>query len=79
MRLRARVRVRLWGSYSILVCNDDKGLYRSEKWEVSNHEKWMIRSYALCFAAVTLRIWLGLSGHAELAFMDVYPIIAWLC
>lgn len=47
--------------------------------EVSNHEKWMIRSYALCFAAVTLRIWLGLSGHAELAFMDVYPIIAWLC
>lgn len=47
--------------------------------EVSNHEKWMTRSYALCFAAVTLRIWLGLSGLADLAFNDVYPIIAWLC
>jgi len=48
--------------------------------EVTRHEHWMIRSYALCFAAVTLRLWLPLFlGGLGMSFDVAYPIIAWLC
>lgn len=47
--------------------------------EIDNHKMWMIRSYTLTFAAVTLRIWLPLSQIAELDFIFAYRIIAWLC
>lgn len=44
------------------------------------HRVWMIRSYALCFAAVTLRLWLPLfTAGFKMPFMEAYPIIAWLC
>lgn len=43
------------------------------------HRAWMIRSYALCLAAVTLRIWLPLSMAAGMTFDAAYPAIAWLC
>jgi uncharacterized membrane protein len=48
--------------------------------EIRLHQQWMIRSYALCFAAVTLRIWLPLfTVGLGLPFDTAYPIIAWLC
>lgn len=44
------------------------------------HENWMIRSYALTFAAVTLRLWLPLFlGVFHLPFIESYRIISWLC
>jgi hypothetical protein len=44
------------------------------------HKHWMIRSYALCFAAVTLRLWLPLFlGIFQMQFIEAYRIIAWLC
>jgi len=43
------------------------------------HRTWMIRSYALCLAAVTLRLYIPLSAIAGVAFDDAYPAIAWLC
>lgn len=43
------------------------------------HRAWMIRSYALCLAAVTLRLYLPLSGAIGIPFDDAYPAIAWLC
>ncbi len=47
---------------------------------VSAHQNWMIRSFALAFAAVTLRIWLPLlTGLFRIDFMVAYPVIAWLC
>jgi Predicted membrane protein (DUF2306) len=39
----------------------------------------MIRSYALCLAAVTLRIYLPPSLMAGIPFEAVYPAIAWFC
>jgi hypothetical protein len=39
----------------------------------------MIRSFALTFAAVRLRIYLPLSPAAGLNYDDSYPVIAWLC
>lgn len=46
---------------------------------IDAHQQWMIRSYAMTFAAVTLRIWLPLFQIAGIDFMIAYPIIAWLC
>lgn len=46
--------------------------------KVTQHQKWMIRSYALTFAAVTLRIYLPLLQQF-LDFSEAYAIIAWLC
>jgi hypothetical protein len=43
------------------------------------HRMWMIRSFALTFAAVTLRLYLGGSGVLGLPFGEAYPVISWLC
>lgn len=44
------------------------------------HRAWMIRSFALAFAAVTLRIWLPLAQIGlHMDFISAYQVIAWLC
>ena len=43
------------------------------------HRRWMIRSYALTAAAITLRIYLPLSVAFHWPFSIAYPTIAWLC
>lgn len=47
--------------------------------DVLAHRRWMIRSYALTAAAITLRLYLGLATATHLPFDTAYPIIAWLC
>ncbi len=47
--------------------------------DIPAHRKWMIRNYSLTFAAVTLRIYIGISFAAGLEFEQFYPMIAWLC
>ncbi len=42
------------------------------------HRAWMIRSFALTFGAVTLRIYLPISQIADIPFQVAYPAIAWL-
>lgn len=43
------------------------------------HRRWMIRSYALTAAAITLRMYLPLSFALKIPFEIGYPAIAWLC
>jgi uncharacterized membrane protein YozB (DUF420 family) len=43
------------------------------------HRRWMLRSFALTLAAVTLRIYLPLSAAMGWSFDAAYPMIAWLC
>jgi uncharacterized membrane protein len=43
------------------------------------HRAWMIRSFSLTLAAVTLRIYLPLELVAGLSFHDAYRIVSWLC
>ena len=43
------------------------------------HRRWMTRSYALTFAAVTLRIYLPLSQIVGIPFEPAYQTISWLC
>ena len=51
-----------------------------KKKAIEHHQAWMIRSYALTFAAVTLRIWLPLMNIGlDMSFSVAYPIVAWLC
>ena len=43
------------------------------------HRQWMVRSFALTLAAVTLRVYLPFSFAAQVPFEAAYPTIAWLC
>jgi hypothetical protein len=55
------------------------GFVRIRAGRVADHRPWMIRSYALVLAAVTLRIYMPLSAIAGLPFESAYPAVAWLC
>jgi hypothetical protein len=48
---------------------------------VKEHKKWMIRSFSLTFAAVTLRLMLGAyeGFDLDIPFAHAYSAIAWLC
>jgi Predicted membrane protein (DUF2306) len=51
-----------------------------KKGQVQLHQRWMIYSFAACFAAVTLRIWLPLLVTAHQgSFIPAYRLVAWLC
>ena len=45
----------------------------------AEHRRWMIRSYALTFAAVTLRLYLPIAPSLGYDFMPAYVAISWLC
>jgi hypothetical protein len=46
--------------------------------ERDSHRRWMIRNYGLTFAAVTLRLWLGVAMALGIEIEIAYPVIAWL-
>jgi uncharacterized membrane protein len=47
--------------------------------EEARHRRWMIRSYSLTLAAVTLRIYLPVSLALGVPFANAYQAISWLC
>ncbi|RZJ04852.1 MAG: DUF2306 domain-containing protein [Brevundimonas sp.] len=47
--------------------------------EFAQHRRWMIRSLALTFAAVTLRIMLPVAAMSPIDFATAYTAIAFLC
>jgi uncharacterized membrane protein len=47
--------------------------------DFAGHRRWMIRNFALTFAAVTLRLYLPASSALGVPFETAYPAIAWLC
>ncbi|REG94620.1 DUF2306 domain-containing protein [Algoriphagus antarcticus] len=56
------------------------GWFTAKKHNYDAHEDWMIFSYAACFAAVTLRIWLPILIIIHQGdFEPAYRIVAWLC
>lgn len=70
-----------WNAYSSIRRGD-----------VKSHREWMIRSFALTFAAATLRLWLGTliatqlpflqtkyQGDFDALFVEVYRVVMWLC
>lgn len=56
-----------------------KAFLAIKKRDIAEHQNWMTRSYALCFGAVTLRLWMPLFlGALGMSFDFAYPIIAWI-
>ena len=50
------------------------------KKDVPLHQAWMIRSFSVTLAAVTLRIWIPIFlGVFGMEFIESYVIISWLC
>lgn len=47
--------------------------------DISNHQRMMVYSFAACFAAVTLRLWLPVLMATFGDFITAYRIVAWLC
>jgi uncharacterized membrane protein len=47
--------------------------------KINSHENWMTRSYALTFAAVTLRLYIPTFAAFKVDFLTAYIIISWLC
>ena len=56
-----------------------KAYFAIRKGDLTLHQGLMIYSYAACFAAVTLRIWLPLLTVALGDFVIAYRFVAWLC
>ncbi len=52
---------------------------RARQRDFNTHRQWMIRSYALTLAAVTLRFYLPGSLMLEIPFETAYPIISYAC
>jgi hypothetical protein len=52
---------------------------RAVQRRLAEHQAWMIRSFALTLAAVTLRIYLPLSGLLPVSFESSYQAISFLC
>lgn len=55
------------------------GLRAIRAGRVEAHRAWMIRNFALTFAAVTLRLELGVAMGLGVDFMTVYPWLGWAC
>jgi uncharacterized membrane protein len=47
--------------------------------KVNHHYNLMVINFALTFAAVTLRIGLGIGFASGISFENFYPFLAWLC
>jgi uncharacterized membrane protein len=56
-----------------------RGVRLAVQGRYDEHRRWMIRSFALTFAAVTLRLLLILAPAAPIGSTDAYRAIAWLC
>ena len=56
-----------------------QGFLKIKKHHFTEHRKFMLRSFALAFSAITLRLWKVIIVYLfHPAPMDVYQIIAWL-
>lgn len=42
------------------------------------HRRWMIRSFAMTFGAVTLRLYLPMGQALGMSFMEIYRLTAWI-
>ncbi len=56
-----------------------RGIWLARARRISEHRIWMIRSAALTFAAVTLRLYIPISQMAGWPFEPSYSVIAWIC
>ncbi len=69
-----------FGSLAVIWFFTTYRAYRSIKnGNIKQHQLFMIYSYAACFAAVTLRIWMPILIAIFKDFIPAYRVVAWLC
>ncbi len=61
------------------IVTTSMALVKALQKKFAEHRRWMIRSYALTLAAVTLRIYLPSSFALDIPFETAYPIISFAC
>jgi hypothetical protein len=55
------------------------GYFAIRSGRVQPHRAWMMRSYALTAAAITLRMYLPVLLLSGVSFAVSYPLVAWMC
>jgi uncharacterized membrane protein len=69
-----------FGLLAILWLSSGSMAYRHiRNKEIQSHRQWMVRNYALTFAAVALRLWLIVFQVIGVEFLEAYITVAWLC
>jgi uncharacterized membrane protein len=63
----------------VLVTTTVRAYAAARRVDIAAHRVWVLRSYALIFAAVTLRLELPLLAVAFGDFLPAYRTVAWLC
>lgn len=64
---------------AVWISTTAMGYFTIRSGRVEAHREWMIRSYALTAAAITLRIYLPLWMAIDGRYPVGYPLIAWAC
>ncbi|WP_299820002.1 DUF2306 domain-containing protein [uncultured Roseibium sp.] len=63
----------------VWIATTATGLAFAVRRDFARHKAWMLRSAALTFAAVTLRLYLGIAMAFDADFETAYSLIAWAC
>lgn len=63
----------------LLLWSSAAGFAAVRRGAVPRHRVWMIRSYALVFAAATLRVWLPVADALGVPFEQAYATAGWTC
>lgn len=61
------------------LCTGLRAFAAARRRDFASHRRWMIRNFALTFAAVTLRLYLPPVFILGLPFATAYAAISWLC
>ena len=61
------------------LATGERAFHYAHHGDVARHRRWMIRNYALAFAAVMLRLYLPLAVVSGVDFALAYAVIAWAC
>jgi Predicted membrane protein (DUF2306) len=56
-----------------------KALDAARNGRIAEHRRWMIRSFALTFAAVTLRLYLPFAFISPIGYVATYRLIGFAC
>lgn len=56
-----------------------KAILHAIRGEYAAHRRWMMRSFALTFAGVTLRLYLGVGAIWGYDYAALAPLLAWIC
>lgn len=64
---------------ALWIASTGKAVLHARRRAFAAHRVWMIRSFALTFAGVTLRLYLAGYMLSDVSYVDASPVLGWLC